>query len=75
VIDWIGETLGLWVAGDGQVRGVTQTAPGKYHDEIILLVFIHTKYGEPIVIMDFRRTILCPVRAMAIAGPPRGVPV
>jgi hypothetical protein len=30
--------------------------------EIISLVFIHTKYGEPIVIMDFRRTmqnVLC----------------
>jgi hypothetical protein len=32
-------------------RGVTHTAPSKYHDEIISLVFIHTKYGEPIVIM------------------------
>jgi hypothetical protein len=37
--------------------GVTVTAPSKYHDEIIPLVFIRTKYGEPIVIMDFRRTI------------------
>jgi hypothetical protein len=42
--------------------GGTHTAPRKYHDEIISLVFIHTKYGEPIVIMVFRRaiqTVLC----------------
>ena len=25
--------------------GVTHTAPSKYHDKIILLVFIYTKYG------------------------------
>jgi hypothetical protein len=37
--------------------GVTHPASSKYHDEIISLVFIHTKYGEPIVIMVFRRTI------------------
>jgi hypothetical protein len=37
--------------------GVTHPAPSKYHDEIISLVFIHTKYGEPIVIMVFRRAI------------------
>jgi hypothetical protein len=37
--------------------GATQTAPSKYHDEIISLVFIHTKYGEPIVIMVFRRAM------------------
>jgi hypothetical protein len=37
--------------------GVTHTAPSKHHDEIISLVFIHTKYGEPIVIMVFRRAI------------------
>jgi hypothetical protein len=37
--------------------GVTHTAPSKYHDEIISLVFIHTKYGEPIAIMVFRCTI------------------
>jgi hypothetical protein len=37
--------------------GATHTAPSKYHDKIISLVFFHTKYGEPIVIMDFRRTI------------------
>jgi hypothetical protein len=41
-------------AGEG---GATHTAPSKYHDEIISLVFIHTKYGEPIVIMVFRRAI------------------
>ena len=40
-----------------RARGATHTAPSKYHDEIISLVFIHTKYGEPIVIMDFRRAI------------------
>jgi hypothetical protein len=40
-----------------QVGGVTHTASSKYHDEIIILVFIHTKYGEPIVIMVFRCTI------------------
>jgi hypothetical protein len=33
--------------------GDTHTAPSKYHDEFISLVFIHTKYGEPIVIMVF----------------------
>jgi hypothetical protein len=37
--------------------GVTHTAPSKYRDEIISLVFFHTKYGEPIVIMVFRRAI------------------
>ena len=37
--------------------GATHTAPSKYHDEIISFVFIHTKYGEPIVIMVFRRAI------------------
>jgi hypothetical protein len=35
----------------------THTAPSKYHDEIIPLAFIYTKYGEPIVIMGFRRAI------------------
>ena len=37
--------------------GVTHTAPSKYHDGIIPLAFIHTKYGEPIVIMVFRRAM------------------
>jgi hypothetical protein len=37
--------------------GVTHTAPRKYHNEIIPLAFIHTKYGEPIVVMVFRRAI------------------
>ena len=38
--------------------GVTHTASSKYHDEIISFVFIHTEYGEPIVIMVFRCAIL-----------------
>jgi hypothetical protein len=37
--------------------GATHTAPSKYHDEIISLVFVHKKYGEPIVIMVFRRAM------------------
>jgi hypothetical protein len=41
----------------GTGGGVTHTTPSKYHAEIISLVFIHTKYGEPIVIMVFRCTI------------------
>ena len=41
-----------------QAGGVTHAAPRKYHDEIISLAFIHTKYGEPIAIMVFRRAIL-----------------
>jgi hypothetical protein len=49
--------------------GVTHTAPSKYHDEIISLVFIHTKYGEPIVIMDFRRAIQ---KALCLTPPPGG---
>jgi hypothetical protein len=42
--------------------GATHTASSKYHDEIIAFVFMHTKYGEPIVIMVFRctiQTVLC----------------
>jgi hypothetical protein len=37
--------------------GAKHTAPRKYHDEIISLAFIHTKSGEPIVIMVFRRAV------------------
>jgi hypothetical protein len=37
--------------------GLTHTAPSKYHDEIISLAFIRTKYGEPIAIMVFRRAM------------------
>jgi hypothetical protein len=40
-----------------QEGGVTHTAPSKYHDGIISLAFIHTKSGEPTVIMVFRRAI------------------
>jgi hypothetical protein len=55
--------------------GVTHTAPSKYHDEIIPLVFIHTKYGEPIVIIVFRCTIqkvlcLTPPRARTLSSAP-----
>jgi hypothetical protein len=50
-----------------QVGGVTHTAPSKYHDEIISLVFIHTKYGEPIVIMVFRRAIK---KVLCLTPPP-----
>jgi hypothetical protein len=51
-------------AGQG---GVTHPTPSKYHDEIILLAFIHTKYGEPIVIMVFRRAIL---KVLCLTPPP-----
>jgi hypothetical protein len=54
-------------AGGG---GVTHTAPSKYHDEIISLAFIHTKSGEPIVIMVFRRTI----QKVLCLSPPRAAP-
>jgi hypothetical protein len=47
--------------------GVTHTAPSKYHGEIISLAFIHTKYGEPIVIMVFRRTIQ---KVLCLSPPP-----
>jgi serine/threonine protein kinase len=40
-----------------EVGGATHTAPSKYHDEIISLAFIHTKYGEPMVTMVVRRAI------------------
>ena len=52
-----------------KTRGVTHTASSKYHDEIISLVFIHTKYGEPIVIMVFRRAI----QKVLCLSPPRQV--
>jgi hypothetical protein len=42
---------------EGGRGGATHTAPSKYHDEIISLECIHTKYGKPIVIMVFRCTI------------------
>jgi hypothetical protein len=50
-----------------------RTDASKYHDEIISLAFIHTKYGEPIVIMVFRCTIqkvlcLSPPRARQLKG-------
>jgi hypothetical protein len=51
------------------VGGVTRTAPSKYHDEIISLVFIHTKYGEPIVIMVFR----CTMQKVLCLSPPAAV--
>jgi hypothetical protein len=59
-----------------QVRrgGVTHTAPSKYHDEISWLVFIHTTYGEPIVIMVFRCTIQ-KVLCLSPPGAERRVPL
>jgi ankyrin repeat protein len=55
---------------DGMPRsgGVTHPAPSKYHDEIIPLAFIHTKFGEPIVIMVFRRAIQ---KVLCLSPPPR----
>jgi hypothetical protein len=47
-------------------EGVTHTAPSKYHDEIISLVFIHTKYGESYVIMVFR----CAIQKVLCLTPP-----
>jgi hypothetical protein len=38
--------------------GATHAAPSKHHDENISFAFFHTKYGERIVIMVFRRAIL-----------------
>ena len=46
--------------------GDTHAAPSKYHDEIISLVFFHAKYGEPIVIMDFR----CAIQKVLCLTPP-----
>jgi hypothetical protein len=46
--------------------GATHTAPSKYHDEIISLVFIHTKDGVPIVIMVFR----CAIQKALCLAPP-----
>jgi hypothetical protein len=46
----------------------THTASSKYHDEIISLAFIHTKYGEPIVIMVFR----CAIQKVLCLTPPGG---
>jgi hypothetical protein len=58
--------------------GGTHTAPSKYHDEIVSLAFIHTKYGEPIVIMGFRCTIqkvLCLTPPELVSRrPPRAAP-
>jgi hypothetical protein len=44
----------IFVVGRGG-RGHTHRV--KYHDEIISLAFIRTKYGAPIVIMVFRRAM------------------
>jgi hypothetical protein len=54
--------------GNAVPGGVAHTAPSKYHDEIISLVFIHTKYGGPIVIMVFR----CAMQKVLCLTPPRG---
>jgi hypothetical protein len=48
------------------VGGVTHPAPSKYHDENFLLAFIHTKSGEPIVIMVFR----CAIQKVLCLTPP-----
>jgi hypothetical protein len=50
-------TMGLTLVTQACKGGVTHIMPSKYHDEMISLVFIHTKYREPIVIMVFRRAI------------------
>ena len=49
--------------------GVTHPASSKYQDEIISFAFIHTKSGEPIVIMVFRRAIQ---KALCLSPPSRG---
>ena len=51
--------------------GVTHAAPSKYHDENVSLAFIYTKYGEPIVIMAFRRAMQ---KALCLTPPGMGWP-
>ena len=53
----------------GAQVGVTHTVTSKFHDEINSFVFVYTKYGDPIVIMDFRRAI-----KKALCGPPTPPP-
>jgi hypothetical protein len=52
-----------------QQGGAGHTAPSKYRDGIVSLVFVHTKYGEPIVVMVFRRA----VQTVRCVSPPRAV--
>jgi hypothetical protein len=54
-------------AGARPAGGVTHTASSKYHDGNISLGFIHTKHGEPLVIMDFRLAI----QKVLCLSPPR----
>jgi hypothetical protein len=76
VVTWRSEgkavhSVDLWRSSDSLSHcpggGVTHPAPSKYHDEIIAFVFIHTKYGEPIVIMVFRRAIQ---KGLCLTPPP-----
>jgi hypothetical protein len=51
---------------------ITHPAPREYHDEIISLVCIqtiHTKYGEPRVIMVFRRAMQKALCLTPLPGP------
>jgi hypothetical protein len=70
------DVLANQVALVSQPGGLTLAAPRKYHDEMIPLAFIHTKYGEPIVIMVFRRAmqqVFCLTPPPLAWNPPRSL--